>query len=185
MSDAPVPTHIETTDGVLAFQDYFVRRRAAPVATRIGYRGAAQATLADAAHAALDDPRLRAIFIAPSNPWLSIDPILAIPACRDALGAAKVPVIAVSPLVGGRALKGPTAKLMAELGLPATSASIAQHYREVLDGLILDQVDARDTRAVEEQGVIAAVTSTIMQSLDDRMKLARFALAFAARLDGA
>jgi LPPG:FO 2-phospho-L-lactate transferase len=184
MSDSTVATRVATSAGELSFQDYFVRRRAEPVVTAIEYAGAADAAPPAAALRALADPRLRGILIAPSNPWLSIGPILAVPALREALGATAVPVVAVSPLVGGRALKGPTAKLMIELGLAATSATIAQHYREILDGLILDLVDAGDTAAVEEQGVTAAVTSTVMQSLYDRQQLARFALDFAARLNG-
>lgn len=184
MSNTPIATHIVTADGVLPFQEYFVRRRAEPVAQRIEYAGADHAMPPDAAVAALADPELRGVLIAPSNPWLSIDPILAVPAIRDALGASPVPVVAVSPLVGGKALKGPTAKLMAELGLPVNSAGIARHYREVLDGLILDRADADDIAAVEAEGVNAAVTSTVMRSLADREELARFALAFATRLDG-
>lgn len=184
MSDAPIATRVVTREGVLPFQEYFVRRRAEPVVTALEYAGAAHAEPPAAALAALADPRLGGVLIAPSNPWLSIDPILAVPALREALGATHAPVVAVSPLVGGRALKGPTAKLMAELGLPVGSAGIARHYREVLDGLILDRLDATDIDAVEAEGVNAAVTATVMQSLDDRMALARFAMAFASRLDG-
>lgn len=185
MSDTAVATRVVTSSEVLAFQEYFVRRRARPVATAIEYVGANEATPPEAALAAIGDPRLRGILIAPSNPWLSIDPILAVPAYREALGATAVPVVAVSPLVGGVALKGPTAKLMAELGLPVTSASVARHYREVLNGLVLDRIDAGDMAAVEAEGVTAAVTATVMRSLDDRLSLARFAVSFAARLDAA
>ncbi len=184
MSDRPVATRVRTAEGELAFQEYFVRRRSEPVVTGIAYAGAEQASIPEPARAALADPRLRAILIAPSNPWLSIGPILAVPFYREALAAARVPVVAVSPLVGGRALKGPTAKLMAELGLPTNSASIARHYREVLDGLILDHVDAGETASVEALGVTAAVTATVMRSLEDRLALARFATDFALRLAG-
>jgi LPPG:FO 2-phospho-L-lactate transferase len=183
MSDTPVATQIATATGVLTFQDYFVRRRAEPVVTAIEYDGAAAEPPA-AALAALADPRLRGVLIAPSNPWLSIDPILAVPALREALGATAVPVVGISPLVGGRALKGPTAKLMIELGLAANSANIAAHYREILDGLVLDLVDAGDVDAVQDQGVTAAVTPTVMKTLYDRQQLARFALDFTSRLDG-
>lgn len=182
MSDARVGTRVLTADGVLEFQDYFVRRRAQPAVTGLRYVGAEAAMPPPAALKALNDPRLRAIFIAPSNPWLSIDPILAVPALRDALRAARVPVVAVSPIVQGAALKGPTAKIMAELGLPVTSASIARHYREYLDGLILDEKDAEEIAAIEEPGLETAVTTTVMRSLEDRISLARFAVDFAARL---
>ncbi len=182
MSDRPVATRVHTSEGELAFQEYFVRRRAEPVATAIAFAGAAQATVPAVARAAFADPQLRGIVIAPSNPWLSIEPILAVPFYRKALAAARVPVVAVSPLVGGRALKGPTGKLMAELGLPVNSTSIAQHYREVIDALILDRVDAGDIAAVEALGVTAAVTGTVMQSTDDRLALARFVTDLALRL---
>ena len=182
MSDARVETRVVTADGVLEFQDYFVRRRAQPAVTGLRYAGAESARPPAAALNALDDPRLRAIFIAPSNPWLSIDPILAVPALRDALRAARVPVVAVSPIVQGAALKGPTAKIMAELGLPVTSASIARHYREYLDGLILDERDAEEIAAIKEPGLETAMTTTVMRSLEDRISLARFAVDFAARL---
>lgn len=184
MSDRPVATRVHTSEGELAFQEYFVRRQAQPAVSAITYAGAGEATAPAAARAAFADPQLRGILIAPSNPWLSIGPILAVPFYREALAATRVPVVAVSPLVGGRALKGPTDRLMAGLGLPVNSAGIAQCYREVLDALILDHVDAGDIAAVESSGVTAAVTATVMHSTGDRVALARFATGLALRLGG-
>jgi LPPG:FO 2-phospho-L-lactate transferase len=183
MSDARVKTRVTTGSGMLSFQQYFVRRRAEPAVTEIHYSGAADAAPAVGALEALGDPRLRAIFIAPSNPWLSIDPILAVPALREAVCGARVPVVAVSPIVGGAALKGPTAKIMTELGLPVSCASIARHYRECLDGLILDVADTAEIAAIEEAGLAVVATATVMRSIEDRTSLARFAVHFAASLE--
>lgn len=182
MCDQPVATRLRTAEGWLEFQDYFVRRRAAPAVSAIEYAGAAHATLSAAAQAVLNDPALRGILIAPSNPWLSIAPMLAIPPLRAALDEAAVPVVAISPLIGGAAVKGPTAKLMAELGLDVDSAGIARHYGQLLDGLILDHADAAEASAVAALGPQTAVTATLMRTIADKIALARFALEFAQHL---
>jgi LPPG:FO 2-phospho-L-lactate transferase len=182
MSDAPVRTEVVTGDGVLPFQKYFVQRRAEPAVSGVRYAGAADASPTPAVTAALSDPRLAAIFVAPSNPWLSIAPMLAMPALRRSLAEVRAPVVAVSPIVGGQAIKGPTAKLMRELGLPVTSQAIAGHYRDLLDGLILDTADRDEAQRVEQQGLTTATTATVMRTLEDRISLARFALRFAATL---
>lgn len=176
MSDDPVATRLHTAQGWLDFQDYFVRERAAPRVDAIDYAGATQAALPGALAALLAERRLRGIVIAPSNPWLSIAPILALPGLRAALRAAGVPVIAVSPLIGGAAIKGPTAKLMAELGLPAGSAAIARFYQGIADVLVIDHADGADAPAVEALGLRAALASTLMQSLEDKLALARAVL---------
>ena len=181
-SDSRVPTRVVTEAGVLAFQDYFVRRRAGPVVSALRFVGADEARPPATAMAALGDPGLRALLIAPSNPWLSIDPMLAIPDLRAALERARVPRVAVSPIVGGQAIKGPTAKLMAELGLPVNQASIARHYRGLIDGLILDHADAGEAAAVEALGIRTVTTATVMHGLEDRVALARFVLDFADTL---
>lgn len=182
MSDAAVATDVVTDAGLLPFQDYFVRRQAEPAVRGLRYTGAEAAAALPEALAALAAPRLQAIVIAPSNPWLSIAPLLALPALRTALRAAGVPVVAVSPIVGGAALKGPTAKIMGELGLPVNSVSIARYYQGLVDGLILDATDAREAAAVEALGIRAAMTETVMRTLEDRVGLAAFALEFAAGL---
>jgi LPPG:FO 2-phospho-L-lactate transferase len=169
MSDDPVSTLVDTDEGRLGFQDYFVARRCAPTLRAVSFAGAETARPAPdvlGAIAAADR-----ILIAPSNPWLSIDPILAVPGLRDALSTSAAPVVAVSPLIAGQAVKGPTAKLMAELGLPLTSASIAGHYAGLLDGLLIDSGD-------DAEGVSVAVarTGTLMRTLEDRVRVARSAL---------
>jgi LPPG:FO 2-phospho-L-lactate transferase len=180
MTDTPVRTMLDTDAGVLEFQDYFVRRRAEPKVTKIRYEGAAGAPPAAALASLLTAPDLAAIFIAPSNPWLSINPILAIPSLSAALRSSTAPVIAISPIVGGAALKGPTAKIMTELGLPVTAGAVANHYKDLLDGFILDHTDRADAGALIADGLAVGATQTVMKSLDDRIELARFALGFAA-----
>lgn len=182
MSDQPVRTWIDTADGPLAFQPYFVRERCAPVATAIRFEGAASAHPSPAFAAALARPDLAAILICPSNPYLSVDPILSIPGVREAIRRSGAPCVAVSPIVGGQAIKGPTAKLMTELGLTPGSPAIAAHYAGLIDGLILDEADAGEAGAVERAGVVAHVTATVMRNDEDRVALAQDTLAFAAAL---
>lgn len=177
MSDDRVRTLVETGEGTLAFQDYFVRRQCMPRVSAVRYDGAEAAAALPAALDALADPRLGAVILCPSNPYLSIDPILAIPALRSALGAARAPVIAVSPIVAGRAIKGPTAKLMAELGAEVSSAGIARYYGDLIGGFVLDTADAD---IASDVGCQTLVTNTIMETLADREELARNCLAFAA-----
>ncbi|HLY57022.1 MAG TPA: 2-phospho-L-lactate transferase CofD family protein, partial [Stellaceae bacterium] len=117
MSDDPVETIVETDQGILAFQEYFVARRCAPRVSAVRFVGVDAAVPAPGVVEAIADPKTRAILIAPSNPFLSVDPILAVPGLRARLAASPAPVVAVSPLVGGRAVKGPTGKLLDELGL--------------------------------------------------------------------
>ncbi len=169
MSDDRVATVVDTDQGRLGFQEYFVARRCAPSLRAVDFAGA------EAAHpgpGVLDAiASADRILIAPSNPWLSVDPILAVPGLRDALAAAPAPVVAVSPLIAGQAVKGPTAKLMAELGLPLTNASIAAHYAGVIDGLLIDSGDD-----AEDVAIAVARTATLMRSQDDRSRVARAAL---------
>jgi LPPG:FO 2-phospho-L-lactate transferase len=128
---------------------------------------------------AIGDPETRAILIAPSNPWLSVDPVLAVPGIRESLAAARAPVVAVSPIVGGQAVKGPTAKLMTELGLAITNQSIADHYEGVIDGLLIDERDDAAGLSIPHE-----VTDTLMKTLEDRERVARAALALAERIAG-
>lgn len=182
MSDVPVRTRVTTDAGELAFQDYFVRRRAEPAVRRVHYAGAASAPPSGPVAAALTDPGLAAIFIGPSNPWLSIGPMLAIPSLAAALRSTPAPVVAISPIVGGRALKGPAARIMADLGVHVSATGIAGYYRGVAHGLILDSVDADQTAAVGAAGLAAGITGTIMSDSAAALALARYALAFAAGL---
>ena len=137
------------------------------------------ASFAEGVAGALRNPGLRAVVVCPSNPFLSIDPILAVPGMRDALSDCRAPVVAVSPLISGRAVKGPTAKIMAELSIPATASAVVTHYRDLLDGFLVDHADAAETEGLP---VPCLATRTLMLTLDERDNLARRALEFADRL---
>jgi LPPG:FO 2-phospho-L-lactate transferase len=180
MSDRPVATILSTDEGELGFQDYFVRRRCAPAVRSIRFDGAGDAKPAPGVREAIADPLTVAILIAPSNPFLSVDPILAVPGIAAALGAARAPVIAVSPIIGGQAVKGPTGKLMRERGLDVTPAAIAAHYDGVIDGILIDERDAACHPKIP-----FAMADTLMVSLADRARVAQAALGLAARLAGA
>jgi LPPG:FO 2-phospho-L-lactate transferase len=179
MSDDKVRTMVETDVGVLPFQDFFVRRQCGPRVKAIRYDGAEAAVALPGALEAIGNADLAAIVLCPSNPWLSIDPLLAIPALRSAIMASPAPVIAVSPIVAGRAIKGPTAKIMAELGVEISAAGIARHYGRLIDGFIVDEADAGLASGID---CPTHVTNTVMESLGDREQLALCCLEFAARL---
>ena len=177
MSDDPVATHLNTSEGDMPFQRYFVERRCAPEVRAIRFEGAERAIPAAGVIEAITAPDTRAIVIAPSNPWLSVDPILAVPGIREALASARAPVVAVSPIVGGQAVKGPAAKLMQELGLTVTNKSIAAHYADVIDGLLIDERD--DAYAVS---IPYDIGDTLMKTLEDRERVARAVLTLADRI---
>ena len=179
MTDAPVRTMLDTDEGELAFQQYFVRRRCEPRVRGIRFAGAHEAPPPAGLVELLAGAGLDAIIVCPSNPYLSIDPILAIPGIASALAASQTPVIAVSPIIAGQAVKGPTAKIMTELGIAVTTKTIAQHYRGMIDGLVLDVSD-RDDRDHIDLPVL--VTRTLVNDLADRERLAADVLAFAADL---
>jgi LPPG:FO 2-phospho-L-lactate transferase len=182
MSDVPVRTLVDTDEGELAFQDYFVRRRTEPRVRGLRYAGAATAPPSGPVAAALTDPDLAAVFIGPSNPWLSIAPMLAIPSLAAALRSVAVPVVAVSPIVAGKALKGPAARIMADLGVPVSATGVAEYYRGVATGLILDEADAGLAPAVGATGLAAGITGTVMTDTAAATALARYCLGFAASL---
>jgi LPPG:FO 2-phospho-L-lactate transferase len=176
MTDDRVRTRLRTSEGWLDFQDYFVRRRCAPTVLELAYDGAATARAHPDVLAALRDPRLRAIVICPSNPFLSIEPILAVGALREAIAGSAAPVVAVSPIIAGRAVKGPTAKMMSALGLEVSARAVARRYRDLLDAYVLDRADAA---AAAELGIPVTLAHTLMTTLADREELARHVLASA------
>jgi len=178
-SNDRVRTRLRTRTGWLDFQDYFVRQRCEPEVLELAYEGAASARAHPDVLAALRDPGLRAVVICPSNPYLSIEPILAVPGLRDAVAACEAPVVAVSPIIGGRAVKGPTAKMMAELGLPVSATAVAQRYAGLIDGYIIDHADAA---TADELPFPVSVAHTLMLTLADRDRLARAVLAAADTL---
>ena len=179
---AAVRTIVETPGGPLPFQHYFVREQCAPEVTGFRFEGAARARLNPDIAGALADPALAAVVICPSNPFISIDPILAIPGFGEAIAAARAPLIAVSPIVGGAAIKGPTAKMMKELGLPVSALTVAGHYAGLLDGLVIDRADEHLAPEIEALGMAVEVGDTVMRDLDDKVELARLVIDFTARL---
>lgn len=184
MSDHPVRTIVSTDQGPLAFQHYFVRERCEPSVTGFHFEGIDHAQPSAQFAEALDDPKLGAVIICPSNPFVSVDPILQLPGVTDQLRSLKAPVIAVSPIVGGEALKGPAAKMMQELGFPTTATEVARFYtqRDLLTGFVLDEIDAELEAEVRAFGVALLVTQTVMRSQKDRRKLAEDCLAFSSSL---
>jgi LPPG:FO 2-phospho-L-lactate transferase len=179
MTDDAVRTRVQTREGVLDFQRYFVGLKCAPAVTGFMFDGAARAVPQPDLVAALRDPGLRAVIICPSNPFISIDPILALPGLLAALAATAAPVIAVSPIIAGRAVKGPTAKMMGELGLAVDPIAVAAHYRGIIDGYVMDDADSHMAAMLD---LPVETTRTLMQSLDDREALARAVLDFADRI---
>ena len=189
MSNDPVRTRVLTPDGPLAFQHYFVRDRCRPTVTGFDFDGIDDAAISPEIAALLNasasrSPEasgsgLKAIVICPSNPFVSVDPILDLPGLRGLLKSARVPIIAVTPIVGGRAIKGPTAKMMRELDIPASATAVARHYQGLITGFVLDECDAAAESEIADLGLTTTVTQTVMTSLEDRIALARDVLAFA------
>lgn len=179
MSDAPVRTQVRTEAGWLDFQHYFVREQCRPEATAVRFAGTPGARPSPGLAEALARPDLSAVVICPSNPYLSVDPILAVDGVRDALAGVRVPRIAVSPLVGGKAIKGPLSKLLAELGKPAGNAAIADHYTGQIDHLVIDRADDHEADGLRKGGLCVTVTGTVMRAEDDRERLAREILSLA------
>jgi LPPG:FO 2-phospho-L-lactate transferase len=170
MSDDPVSTWLDTDRGALPFQVYFVRERWEPVVRQIRFEGAESARPGTGVSAALEAATL--IVYGPSNPYLSIDPILSVPGIRECIDASHAPRVAVSPIVGGQALKGPAAKLMAELGVEVSPMGIVTHFRDRLDGIILDHADSDLREAIERLPIRATTKQTVMTSLADKIRLA-------------
>ena len=174
MSDQPVRTMVHTDDGILAFQRYFVQNRCEPEVTGFTFHGAGDAHPSLPLWEALISEKLEAIVICPSNPFISIDPILAVPGLRGAIADCGAPVVAVSPIIGGNSVKGPTAKMMSELGIPQSARAVAEHYDGLLTGFVLDDAD---------QGAVTDLpclhTRILMESEEEKIALATQVLEFA------
>ncbi len=164
------------------FQDYFVRESCNPVVRGFDYRGAASAQVHPRIQEWLGCAQLAGIVLCPSNPFISIDPILSLPGLREALRDSAVPVIAISPIVGGEALKGPLTKMMREMAIPTKASWVAEHYRDFLDGFVIDSADESLATEVEAMGVATATANIVMNTLDDRVQLAETSLEFVASL---
>ncbi len=184
MSDDPVATRIQTVDGELAFQEYFVRRQQADAVLGVRFAGIEQARLPAATRAAI--LRAGAIIFCPSNPFVSVAPILAVAGMQTALRAAAAPVVAVSPIVGGQALKGPAAAMLASLGHEVSAYGVAAlyvaRYPGLIHGFVLDQADEALAPRIAALGLRTLVTGAIMRDTAARERLARETLAFAQSL---
>ena len=179
MSDDPVRTRLRTGEGWLDFQEYFVHRRCEPEVHELLFQGAGAARAHPDFVAALSDPSLQAIVICPSNPFISVEPILAIPGVRQAMIDSPAPIIAVSPIIAGQAVKGPTAKMMKELGLDPSAGTVAHRYNDLLDGYVIDHADMSEVVSIDARVTLA---QTLMRTIEDREALARTVLDAAAVL---
>jgi LPPG:FO 2-phospho-L-lactate transferase len=185
MTDDCVRTIVHSQQQRLAFQDYFVRLKCAVPVTRLSFEGAAQAKFNPLLDALVRDGERLVVVICPSNPYLSVDPILALPGLRKWLKDNATSIVAVSPIVAGAAIKGPAAKIMREIGIEPSAESVAAHYRGLIDGFIIDDVDAHYSDAIAGSGVAVRVAQTIMTDMDGRIALARECLDFAGQLSKA
>ncbi len=178
MSDTPLATMVQTVEfGELAFQEYFVHKQCQPQVTGFRFAGADSATPAPGVLAALQ--QADALIICPSNPWVSIDPILQI-LPQDGSWR-RFPIVAVSPIIGGATVKGPAAKMYAELGITPSATAVAQHYAGLLAGFVIDAVDANLAEEVRALGIQPSIQNTLMKSAEDRERLAKDVLNFVER----
>jgi LPPG:FO 2-phospho-L-lactate transferase len=179
VTDDPVATMVDTVEhGTLGFQEYFVRWRWQPTARRVWFRGIEQAQVTEEVAVTLREARL--IVFCPSNPVLSIEPILAVPGVREALKARRGPCVAISPFVAGKAVKGPASKLMPELGLGISPDGLLRYYAGVLDGLVIDESDCDDLPSGDTP---VLVTPTLMKSDEDKVRLAEKVIEWAGMIE--
>ncbi len=178
MTDDPVRTIVETEEGNLPFQEYFVKYSHEPQVRGFRFEGIEHAEPAPGFLSAIEDSD--AVVLCPSNPWVSIDPILAIKGVREVLEG-KV-VVSVSPIIGGQAVRGPAAKMFAAMGIEPSACAVAEHYKQILSGILIDEIDAELAPEIEALGIRARVTQTLMKTQPDRKRLAEEVLAFTAEL---
>jgi LPPG:FO 2-phospho-L-lactate transferase len=178
MSDNPVSTQVATDHGVLPFQEYFVRQKCQSEVRGFSFNGIEDARPAPGSLEAIKEADF--IVICPSNPWVSIDPILAVPDFRKNMKTKCV--IGVSPIIGGRAVKGPLAKMYWELGIQPSALAVAQHYRGLISGFVFDMVDKDQEQAIRDLGIETLVTATLMKTSQDRRTLAKDAIAFGEQI---
>jgi LPPG:FO 2-phospho-L-lactate transferase len=180
MSDDAVRTIVETELGPLPFQEYFVARKCGPAVRGFRFDGVDRSR---AAPGVLDAIReADGVILGPSNPWVSLDPILAVPGIRAALE--KKPVVGVSPIIGGRAVKGPAAKMFAELGIEPSVVAVADHFRGIVRGLVIDRVDRAQEARIHSLGMDVLATEAVVGSASERRRLADDVLALVSRLAG-
>lgn len=176
MCDELVMTLIDTPAGTLPFQDYFVRRRHQDAVLGIQFKGLTMTRMSTAVELALADAEM--VILCPSNPIVSIGPILGVPGFRDRLRTLGRPVVAVSPIVGGQALKGPADRMMEALGYEVSAFGVAELYRDFLTGMVIDEQDAALASRIEDLGIPTLITATVMRSQEDRRLLAEAVIAF-------
>jgi len=181
MTDDRVATTVDTPAGTLSFQDYFVRRRQTDEVTGIEFEGSAAAVASASALSAIE--RAGVLVICPSNPIVSVGPILAVPGFHQAVRRCSAPRIAISPIVGGKALKGPADKMLTSLGHESSALGVARLYEGLIDAIVIDHRDRELTGSIEELGMGVLVTNSIMSSFEDRKRLAEDVLEFAMSLD--
>jgi len=180
MCEEKVSTTVHCAQGDLPFQQYFVKEQCKPAVSGFHFEGIGRARPSSNVVSLLQGTAVAAIVVCPSNPFVSIDPILQIPGFWQVLRDHRAPVVLISPIVAGAAIKGPAAKMMAELGMPVTAFGVAQHYCErypgLLDYFVIDESDATLAREIAELGLQVRVVSTVMKSREDKRRLARFTL---------
>ncbi len=177
MSDHIIQTVVDTDKGSMPFQEYFVKESTTPKVREISFESKHPKTTKEVLEA-INDPELSGFLIAPSNPYLSIDPILSIDEIKQTLMKSNKPRVAVSPIIGRDSVKGPTAKIMQEMGLEVNVMTIANHYENLIDGLIIDNTDEEYIQAIESFGVKVKVTNILMHDNDDKTRLAEEAIEF-------
>lgn len=179
MCDEPVRTVVHTESGAMSFQDYFVDLKCEPAVREFQYGGADEARPSDEVLEALYAADLEAVVLCPCNPYHTMAPILAVPGMREALRRGGAPVVAVSPIVGGRALQGSAAKMMRELGREVSARAIAMEYRGLIDGIVIDAADEALAEGIRANGIQVLTVPTYMRTAEDRLRLARAVLEFA------
>ena len=177
MSDHMIQTVIDTNKGLLSFQEYFVKQASKPKIKSISFKSNNPEPTAEVTET-LMDPDLKGIIICPSNPYLSIDPILSIEKIRRSIAESKKPRVAVSPLINGQSVKGPTTKIMDELGLEANVLTIAQHYKDYVDGFVIDTSDQGYIGQIESMGIHVKLSNIMMNNDDDKKRVAEDVINF-------
>ena len=178
MTNDLVSTVVETREGDLAFQHYFVRDRCLPIVKRFRFEGIKSSVINPSIKEYGEENNKSAVLLAPSNPFVSIDPIIGVPGMTEELVTMKGPKIAISPIINSKAIKGPAAKMMQELGIPSTSIEVANHYKGLIDAIVIDHADAALSEKIEDMGIKVFVTNTVMHSLKEKITLANECLNF-------
>ena len=179
MSDQPVPTMIETGEGRLHFQEYLVQRRAEPRVRAISFDSIERARPGPGVLDALESAR--SIVICPSNPLISIGPILAVPGVREAMRKRRAHVVAVCPIVGGKSLKGPSDQMLEQLGHEVSALGVARMYQDICGTMVIDPIDSAQSPAIESLGMEVVIHATVMRDLEDKELLARRVMQFTAK----